>query len=144
MLFRSHASIGSHTRGGFYFLAETSSAWMVVRTRVRLNDAKSVRDLRLAEVRDRLIAEGIIDLTQILLAQEQDEGVIAAESLVEARSQQFEDWLVLGIFFVFLSGADAFVSTHLKDFPQPVGVAFRPGENALEVGVSLPLGSLRD
>ena len=137
-----HASIGSHTRGGFYFLAETSSAWMVVRTRVRLNAAKSVRDLRLAEVRDRLAAEGITDLSEILLAQEQDDGVIAAESLVEARSQQFEDWLVLGIFFVFLSGADAFVSTHLKDFPQPVGVAFRPGENALEVGVSLPLGSL--
>ena len=109
---------------------------------MRLNAANSVRDLRRAEVRDRLAAQGITDPNLVLIAQDRDEGVVAAESLVEARSQQFEDWLVLGIFFVFLSGADAFVSTHLTHFPPPVGVQFRPGLDALELGVSLPLARL--
>jgi hypothetical protein len=135
-----HASIGEHTRGGFYFLTETASAWMVVRTRTRLNAAKDVRDLRRDEVRADLVARGVTDPAAIATAQNADEGVIAAESLVAARSQQFEDWLVLGIFMVFLSGADAFVSAHLRDFPEPVGLELRPVDGALEWGVTLPLG----
>jgi hypothetical protein len=138
-----HASIGEHTRGGFYFLTETAAAWMVVRTRSRLNAATDVRELRLAEVRARLQAEGVDDPAAIARAQDRDDSVIAASSLVEARSQQFEDWLVFGIFFVFLSGADAFVSAHLRDFPDPLGFQLRPLEDALEVGVSLPLGPRR-
>jgi hypothetical protein len=135
-----HASIGAHTRGGFYFLTETASAWMVVRTRTRLNAAKEVRDLRREEVRAALLAQGVTDPARIAAAQNADEGVVAAESLVEARSQQFEDWLVLGIFLVFLSGADAFVSAHLRDFPEPVGIVLRPTDSALELGVTLPFG----
>ena len=135
-----HVSIGSHTRGGFYFLTETASAWMVVRTHSRLDAAKDVRDLRLDEVRSALLARGVTDPVVIAAAQEADESVISARSLVEARSQQFEDWLVLGIFFVLLSGADAFVSAHLRDFPEPVGLELRPVDDALEWGVTLPLG----
>jgi hypothetical protein len=135
-----HASIGAHTRGGFYFLTETASAWMVVRTRTRLNAAKDVRDFRLDEVQSALLARGVTDPVAIATAQQADESVIAANSLVEARSQQFEDWLVLGIFFVFLSGADAFVTAHLRDFPEPVGLELRPIGDGIEWGVTLPFG----
>jgi hypothetical protein len=96
--------------------------------------------VRLGEVRARLLAAGVTDPGAIATAQENDPGVAAARGLVEARSQQFEDWLVFGIFFVFLSGADAFVSAHLKDFPQPVGVTVGEG-GQLQLGVSVPLGA---
>jgi hypothetical protein len=135
-----HASIEEHTRGGFYFLVESTAAWMVVRTRLRLRAAKDVEASRLRDVRARLLAAGVSDPATIATAQDNDEGVVAARSLVEARSQQFEDWLVFGIFFVFLSGADAFVSAHLKDFPQPLGIAVRADGGALQLGVSLPIG----
>jgi hypothetical protein len=98
-----HLSIGEHTRGAFYFLTETGAAWMVVRTRSRLGAAKNVRDLRVAELRARLAAEGA-EPAEILSAENSDQGVTAARALVEARSQQFEDWLVLGIFLMFLGG----------------------------------------
>jgi hypothetical protein len=135
-----HAAIGEHTRGGFYFLTESAAAWMVVRTRLRLNAAKDVRELQLAQVRARLLAEGVTEPAALASAIDGDAGVTAARALVDARSQQFEDWLVFGIFFVFLSGADAFVSAHLKDFPQPVGGVGPDGTLAL--GVSLPLGGV--
>ena len=136
-----HASIEEHTRGGFYFLTESAAAWMIVRTRLRLSAAKDVEELRLAQVRAALRAAGETDAAKIIAAEDNDDGVIAARSLVEARSQQFEDWLVFGIFFVFLSGADAFVSAHLKDFPQPLGVAVGADDGSLRLGVSVPLGA---
>jgi hypothetical protein len=135
-----HAAIEEHTRGGFYFLTESAAAWMIVRTRLRLNAAKDVENLRLAQLRARLQAAGETDPAEIVAAEDRDDGVIAARSLVEARSQQFEDWLVFGIFFVFLSGADAFVSAHLKDFPQPLGVAVGADGGGLRLGVAVPLG----
>jgi hypothetical protein len=135
-----HVAIGAHTRGGFYFLTETAAAWMVVRTRTRLSSAKDIRDFHLEEVRRALAARGVTDPAAVAAAQEDDPSVSAARSLVEARSQQFEDWLVFGIFLVFLGGADAFVSAHLRDFPEPVGLELREVDGALQWGVSLPLG----
>jgi hypothetical protein len=134
-----HAAIGSFTRGGFYFFAESAAAWMMVKTRTRLGAAKRVEDFRREQVAERLAAEGVTDPAAIALAQAADSTVSAAGSLVAARSQQFEDWLVLGIFLAFFSGADAFVSAHLRDFPSPVGVQVGP-QNGIELRLRLPLG----
>lgn len=138
-----HASIGSYTRGGFYFLAQSATAWMMVRVRQRIAAAEDLRELREARVRAELAAEGVEDPVEIEEALDGDEGVSAARSLVSARDQQFEDWLALGIFLVFLSGADAFVSAHLADFPEPVRLDLRPVGERWEVGVSVPVGGGR-
>lgn len=139
-----HASIGSYTRGGFYFLAETATVWMMLRTNERLDGARDILGLRRAAVEERLLADPEVDPADVPELVDSDEGVTEARSLVEARDQQFEDWTALGVFLLFLSGADAFVSAHLADFPEPVQVGVRPvGPERVEVGVSLPVGGPR-
>lgn len=115
-----HASIGAYTRGGFYFAVETATAYMLVRNFRRRGAAEDVVDLREAALRARLAREGVTDPEAIAERLDEDEAVRRARGLVEARGQQIEDWVALGIFLVFLSGADAFVSAHLADFPEPV------------------------
>jgi hypothetical protein len=134
-----HVAIGSPGRGAFYFVAESAAAWMLVRTRARLNAAKRVQDFRFLEVLGRLADAGVTDPEEVARAIDADTTLVAAGSLVEARSQQFEDWLVLGVFLAFFSGADAFVSAHLRDFPSPVGVDVTPFPSGVQVQLRLPL-----
>jgi hypothetical protein len=121
-----HASIGEPTRGAFYALLESSSLYMIGRTLSRLGAAKRDRDARLEDVRAGLAARGITDPDAIVTAQDADPLVLSAESLVESRGQQVEDWVAFGLFTAFLSGADAFVSAHLKEFPSPLGLNVSP------------------
>ena len=134
-----HASIGSYGRGAFYFAAQTSTVWTLIRTRARLRSAKDARDLRRSEVAAALAAQGVSDRAEVEIAQDADAAVSASEGLVRARGQQFEDWLAFGLFMVFLSGADAFVSTHLRDFPEPIEMEIRAAEGGVEVGLSVPV-----
>ncbi len=65
-----------------------------------------------------------------------------ASDLEAAKRQQVQDWLVLWIFNHFFSGAEAFVSAHLQDFPKDLKIRAFPGGAGgrdLGVGVSLPL-----
>lgn len=134
-----HASVGAHGRGGFYLTTQAVNVWMLVRTRTRRDDARSLRGLRGADIRAELAALGVTDETQIQTALEADDDWAGADRLVGARQQQFEDWLALGIFTVLLSGADALVSAHLQDFPQvaPVPVG---DDGRMEVRVTVPVG----
>jgi hypothetical protein len=54
---------------------------------------------------------------------------------VAAKRQEVQDWLVLWIFNHLFSGAEAFVSAHLQDFPKELKVRAFPGG----VGLSLPV-----
>lgn len=54
---------------------------------------------------------------------------------VGAKRQEVQDWIVLWVFNHLFSGAEAFVSAHLEDFPKDLKVRAAPGV----VGVSLPL-----
>jgi hypothetical protein len=54
---------------------------------------------------------------------------------VTAKRQEVQDWLVLWIFNHLFSGAEAFVSAHLVDFPRDLKVRAFPGG----VGITLPL-----
>lgn len=65
-----------------------------------------------------------------------------ASNLVGAKRQEVQDWLVLWVFNHFFSGAEAFVSAHLQDFPKDLKIqAFptSPTGRGVGVGVSLPL-----
>jgi hypothetical protein len=54
---------------------------------------------------------------------------------VAGKRQEVQDWLVLWIFNHLFSGAEAFVSAHLQDFPKELKVRAFPGG----VGLSLPV-----
>jgi hypothetical protein len=50
------------------------------------------------------------------------------------KRQEVQDWLVLWIFNHFFSGAEAYVSAHLRDFPPDLKVRAFPGG----IGITLP------
>ncbi|HEU5262171.1 MAG TPA: hypothetical protein VFU41_12190 [Gemmatimonadales bacterium] len=52
-----------------------------------------------------------------------------------AKRQEVQDWLVLWFFNHLFSGAEAFVSAHLQDFPGDLKVRALPGG----VGITVPL-----
>jgi len=51
------------------------------------------------------------------------------------KRQEVQDWAVLWVFNHLFSGAEAYVSGHLKDFPPDLKVRALPGG----IGVSIPL-----
>ncbi|HXG96468.1 MAG TPA: hypothetical protein VNJ06_05065 [Gemmatimonadales bacterium] len=56
-------------------------------------------------------------------------------SSLRLKRQEVQDWLVLWVFNHLFSGAEAYVSGHLKDFPPDLKVRAFPGG----IGVSIPL-----
>lgn len=135
-----HASIGSYNRAAVYFAAETATVFGLVRTRLRLSEARERLDLQEDFRRTTLIRDGVPP-DSLRLRLDEDEVLDDLRGLVEARQQQQEDWAALGIFLLLLSGADAYVSAHLKDFPTPLeldAAATPDGRMELKVGVTIP------
>lgn len=115
------SSLGAPGRGGIYFALEAGSLWMTY---------KSHRKLREAEREQTVLRE----LGQLPLNQR--------TPLVRDRRAQREDWITLSVFFLFFSGADAFVAAHLQDFEERVEV--RPtAEGGMELRASVPLSAFR-
>lgn len=140
-----HSAIGSHRRGAFYMVAEGGTAWMLLKTINRRSSARDVLDAREALVRAEVIRDNPDageELPELIdTALEQDPRVVEAQARVDARQGQFEDWVAMGIFLTFLSGADAFVSAHLRDFPDPIDVNVGPTpEGGVQVGARIRLG----
>jgi hypothetical protein len=54
---------------------------------------------------------------------------------LHGKRQEVQDWIVLWVFNHLFSGAEAFVSGHLRDFPKDLRVQAVPGR----LGISLPL-----
>jgi len=133
------AKVGSPNRGGFYFAVESVSLLMILKTSKTLGSAQDIAALRRADAEARVIASGVTEALEIQSLVDEDEVVLNADELVEIRSQQKEDWLAVGLFFLFFGGADAFVAAHLANFPQPLETAIRPlPEMGVELVFSLP------
>lgn len=135
-----HAAVESYTRGGFYFAAESMSGGMLLKSLLRRGAAEDLVALRREAAAARLRAEGHQDPDSIRALVDGDPDVQSAEGLVEARSQQVEDWAALAIFLLFIGAADAFVSAHLKDFPEPLEVQVGGDGRVMEVKFSVPVG----
>ncbi|HEX2204169.1 MAG TPA: hypothetical protein VHG91_12755 [Longimicrobium sp.] len=113
------SSIGAPGRGAVYFALEAGSLWMVYKSDRRLQEARA---------RERaLIASG-----QLVEGE--------TSGLVRDRRAQREDWITLSLFWLFFSGADAFVATHLRDFDEHVGVQPGPEGSGLQLQASFPVG----
>lgn len=115
-----HAAIGSYSRGGFYFAAQSATVYTLLRARTRIGTAQD--RVRLAEqvVRAELAAGGVTDPEAIAEALDSDARVSGVRRLLDSRKEQQEDLVALGIFLVLLSAADAYVSAHLARFPEPL------------------------
>lgn len=133
-----HVEVGAFVRGGFYFAVESATGLMLFKTQTRLSRARDRLRLLESVITARLQREGVTDPTDIEAALAEDPDVEDLRALEETRSGQREDWTALGIFFLFLGGADAYVSAHLAHFPTPVEIGSTP-DGGLELSFSIPL-----
>ena len=136
-----HASIGSYTRGGFYFAAQTATVYTLLRARTRIGTAQDRVRLTEQVILSELAASGVTDPQAIQDALDGDGRLNGVRRLLEARQEQQEDLVALGIFLVLLSAADAYVSAHLARFPDPLDLETSVAPNGgIDVGfrVALP------
>jgi hypothetical protein len=112
------SEVGAPERGAIYFALEAGSLWMVYKTQQKLEEARD----------QELIRRAAGDL-----------GPNQRSGLVRERLAQREDWITLSVFWMFFSGADAFVAAHLRDFDEHVGVVPSPSGGAA-LQVTLPVG----
>ena len=133
-----HARAGAFGRGAFYVGVESVTAFMIFKTQTRVGRARDRRVLMEEVVTARLVAAGQTGLTAIEAALADDPVVEDLRSLEDVRSEQLEDWIALGIFFLMLGGADAYVSAHLADAPAALEIGGAPG-GGVGVGVSIPV-----
>jgi hypothetical protein len=135
-----HVSIGANARAGVYFAIESAVAYGIIRTRRRISEAVSRVNFREILLRENLNTQGVTDPNQIKGALESDATLADLKRLRESRGDQQEDLVAFGLFLLFLSGADAFVSAHLKDFPDPIAIEGGPtNDGRLEIGLRLRL-----
>jgi hypothetical protein len=145
------ASVGSHVRGGFWFSIQGTSWYMLLKTIGRLNQAKNI-ERRLVAIAtdslneliamDSLLAEELSDPIAFENAVGEHTGVNSIRGLVDARGQQRQDWITYTIFFTLISGVDAYVNAHLRDFP--VDITTVPStDGSVRFTVSVPTGSVR-
>lgn len=112
------SELGAPGRGGVYFALEAGSLWMLVKSNRKLGEAREG---------ERIAREtGLLGPNQI-------------DPLVRDRQNQREDWLTLSIFWLFFSGADAFVAAHLQDFDVHVNAVPTP-DGAVQLQATIPLG----
>ena len=138
-----HIATESYGRGGVYVAAQTGSLWMLWQTLTRRAEATAFLELERELASARLQAGGIADPDSLSLAADSDPAVQDREALVEARSQQVEDWSAISIFLVLLGATDAFVAAHLADYPEPLTFQVLPlGAGRTELRFSVPLSHL--
>lgn len=135
-----HAAIGAYTRGGFYFAVQAATGYTFLRTRLRLAEVRERVGFREDRLRARLAAEGVTDPAAVETALDEDPQLAELRELADARGQQQEDLIAFGIFVLFLSGADAYVSAHLSRFPEPLDVGVLPlGDGRWELALRIHL-----
>ena len=112
------SELGATGRGGVYFLLEAGSLWMVIKSNQKLREAREL---------------------ETIARQTREIGPTAKHPLVRDRENQREDWITLSVFWLFFSGADAFVAAHLQDFDVHVNAVPRPG-GGTELRATVPVG----
>lgn len=79
--------------------------------------------------------EGVTAMMTLKAQQEANYMKQIGSANLKAKRQEVQDWLVLWVFNHLFSGAEAYVSAHLQDFPADLKIrAFPRG-----IGISLPL-----
>lgn len=143
------ASVGSYGRGGVWFAIQSASWYMLMKTIGELNQVRGIERRRVAAATDSLneliandpdAADALSDPIAFENAIAADSAVAASRNLIDARKQHRQDWIVYTMFFTLMSGVDAYVTAHLKGFPDVLLVEPRT-DGGLNLGVSVPVGS---
>lgn len=79
--------------------------------------------------------EGVTAMMTLKAQQEANYLKQVGSANLGAKRQEVQDWLVLWVFNHLFSGAEAYVSAHLQDFPADLKIQAFPGG----IGISLPL-----
>ena len=79
--------------------------------------------------------EGVTAMMTLKAQQEANYFQSIHSANLQLKRQEVQDWLVLWIFNHLFSGAEAYVSAHLRDFPPDLKVRAFPGG----IGVTIPL-----
>jgi hypothetical protein len=82
-----------------------------------------------------VVWEGVTAMMTLKAQQEANYMKQIGSANLEAKRQEVEDWLVLWVFNHLFSGAEAYVSAHLQDFPADLKIRAFPGG----IGISVPL-----
>ena len=82
-----------------------------------------------------VVWEGVTAMMTLKAQQEANYMKQIGSATLDAKRQEVQDWLVLWIFNHLFSGAEAFVSAHLQDFPRELEVRAIPHG----VGISFPV-----
>jgi len=82
-----------------------------------------------------VVWEGVTAMMTLKAQQETHYLKASGSDNLGAKRQEVQDWLVLWIFNHLFSGAEAFVSAHLQDFPRELEVRAIPHG----VGISFPV-----
>jgi hypothetical protein len=145
------AAAGSYVRGGVWFTVQGTSWYMLLKTLGKLSQARGIEDRMVAIATDSLNdliatdtmkARELADSLAFEAAIAEHEGVNRIRGLVNAREQQRQDWITYTIFFTLISGVDAYVNAHLRDFPVDITTS-RRRDGSVEFRLDLPLGSPR-
>jgi hypothetical protein len=135
-----HASIGSYTRGGFYFAAQAATVYTLLRTRVRIGTAQDRVRVTEGALISELAVVGVTDPDAIQQALNSDGRLRDVRGLLDSRKEQHEDLAAFSIFLVLLSAADAYVSAHLARFPAPLDIETQLStDGAVDIGIRLQL-----
>lgn len=141
------AATGAYSRASFYFLTEAASGLMLWKTLRALGSARDRLEFWEVEARREAVADGVTDPDSLQARIAAHPRVEEMQALEETRVEQREDWLAFGLFMLLLGGADAFVSAHLRDFPDPITVGAAraaPGQAPrVELTISLPMTLFR-
>ena len=114
------ASYDRYTRGGVYFMGHLGNGFMIFKTLTSLDEAQDREDRWVQVTRDSLVTAGApADSIDALI--DADADVLHVRRLVSAREEQREDWIALGVFWMLISGVDAYVTAQLADFPASIG-----------------------
>ena len=79
--------------------------------------------------------EGVTAMMTLKAQQEANYLKSIGSGTLRGKRQEVQDWLVLWVFNHLFSGAEAYVSAHLRDFPPELQIRAVPGG----IGVTLPL-----
>lgn len=143
------SSVGAYGRGGFFVAVQGASWYMLMKTIGKLAEAHAIETARVEWAGDSLRAiifadpdgEGADLRDPVAFDEAVDENprVASARALVDARSQQRQDWITGTLFLTLISGVDAFVAAHLSDAPLTLETAVAP-DGGVRVGVRVPIG----
>ena len=139
-------SVHANTRGAVFVALQGTSWYMLVKTLNKLSDAQKVADtyyrtasdsLRAKMAKDTALAHKYDTDAKFAAQVKLDSAYVSANSLVNSRRQQRQDWITYTLFTTLASGVDAYVAAQLADWPATVSAQPR-AEGGMQFRVTVP------